>query len=212
MFVGGAAGPTPPSGWALVATGDFNNDGKPDYVLYNASTRQTAVWFLNNNVFVGGANGPTLPAAWSLVGVADFNKDGKRDYLLFNLTTRQTAIWYLSVTTRIGSAFGPTIAVGYNLSGAADFNRDGKPDYLLFNPAPAKQRFGTSITMFALAPLSVQRSPLAGPWRYLEESPPSRNRFQHVSLEEGLHAHTARDRAVCHHLFMLNHRRRHNVG
>jgi hypothetical protein len=36
-------------------------------VLYNAGTRQTAIWYLNNNVFAGGAFGPTLPAGWSLV-------------------------------------------------------------------------------------------------------------------------------------------------
>ena len=133
-FIGSAYGPTPPVGWALTATGDFNNDGKPDYVIYNASSRQTAIWYLNNNLFIGGAFGPTLPAGWSLVGIADFNRDGKRDYLLFNPSTRQTAIWYLNNNVRIGSAGGPTIAAGYNLSGAADFNRDGKPDYLLFNP------------------------------------------------------------------------------
>jgi len=67
-FIGSAFGPTPPSGWALVATADFNGDGKPDYVLYNAATRQTAIWYLNNNVFVSGVLGPTLPASWSLVG------------------------------------------------------------------------------------------------------------------------------------------------
>ena len=39
MFIGGAFGPTPPSGWDLVAAADFNGDGKPDYVLYNASDR-----------------------------------------------------------------------------------------------------------------------------------------------------------------------------
>jgi hypothetical protein len=52
--------PTPPPS-------DFNGDGKPDYVLYNAATRQTAIWYLNNNFFVSGAFGPTLPAGWSLV-------------------------------------------------------------------------------------------------------------------------------------------------
>ncbi|HEU5246468.1 MAG TPA: hypothetical protein VFU09_05200, partial [Candidatus Udaeobacter sp.] len=67
-FIGGAYGPTLPSGWALVATGDFNGGGNPDYVLYKASTRQTAIWYLNNNVFVSSAYGPTLPAGWSLVG------------------------------------------------------------------------------------------------------------------------------------------------
>jgi plastocyanin len=134
-FIGSAAGPTLPAGWALVATGDFNRDGKPDYVLYNASTRQTVIWYLNNNMFIGGAFGPSIPAPWSLVGIADFNRDGKRDYLLFNPSTHTSVIWYLSGATRIGSAFGPTIAAGYNLVGTSDFNRDGKPDYLLFNPS-----------------------------------------------------------------------------
>ena len=39
---------------------DFNGDGKPDYLLYNASTRQTLIWYLNNNVHIAGALGPTL--------------------------------------------------------------------------------------------------------------------------------------------------------
>jgi Alpha-galactosidase, CBM13 domain/FG-GAP-like repeat len=134
-FIGSAWGPPLPAGWALVATGDFNNDGKPDYVIFNASTRQTAIWYLNNNVVMGGAFGPAIPVPWILVGVADFNGDGKSDYLLFNPSTHNSVIWYLSGTTRIGSAFGPTIVAGYNLSGTDDFNRDGKPDYLLFNPS-----------------------------------------------------------------------------
>ena len=134
-FITGAYGPTLPSGWALVATGDFNGDGNPDYVLYNASTRRTAVWYMNNNVFVTGAYGPTLPAGWSLAGVADFNNDGNRDYLLFNASTHQSAIWYLSGVTFLGAHYGLTIASGYRLQRAADFNGDFQPDYLLFSPS-----------------------------------------------------------------------------
>jgi len=52
----------------LVGAADFNGDGKPDYLLYNAATRQTAIWYLNNSVFISGVLGPTLPAGWSLVG------------------------------------------------------------------------------------------------------------------------------------------------
>jgi hypothetical protein len=52
----------------LVATADFNGGGKSDYVLYNANTRQTAIWYMNNNVFVSSAYGPTLSTGWSLVG------------------------------------------------------------------------------------------------------------------------------------------------
>ena len=88
--------PSPP------APTDFNNDGKPDFVLYNASTHQTALWYLNNNVHIGGASGPTLWAGYTVVGVADFNLDGRPDYLLFNPNTRQTAIWYLNDNVRIG--------------------------------------------------------------------------------------------------------------
>jgi hypothetical protein len=51
----------------LMATADFNGNGYPDYLLYKASTRQTTIWYLNNNVFVSGAYGPTLPAGWSWV-------------------------------------------------------------------------------------------------------------------------------------------------
>jgi len=46
-----------------VATADFNGDGKPDYVLVNASTHQTAIWYMNNNVYIGGGYGPILPAS-----------------------------------------------------------------------------------------------------------------------------------------------------
>src|SRR6266508_2900810 len=131
--IGATATPTPIP--LLVAPYDFNHDLKPDFVLLNASTRQTAVWYMNNNIFAGSVLAPPLPAGWSIAGIADFNRDGKADYLLFNASTRQSAIWYLSGVTRIGAVYGPTIASGYQLMGAADFNGDVKPDYVLFNPS-----------------------------------------------------------------------------
>ena len=51
----------------LSGVADFNSDGHPDYVLYNSDTRQTAIWYLNNNVYISAAYGPTLPVGWSLV-------------------------------------------------------------------------------------------------------------------------------------------------
>ena len=53
----------------LTGTGDFNGDNRPDYVLYNSGTHQTAIWHLNNNAYIGGGFGPTLPNGWALVGV-----------------------------------------------------------------------------------------------------------------------------------------------
>jgi len=114
---------------------DFNNDGRPDYVLYTGSTRQTEIWYLNNNVHIASAFGPTLPTGYSVVGVADFNRDGHPDYLLFNASTRQTGIWYLSDNVRIGAANGPTLSTGWELVATGDFNKDGKPDWVLYNPS-----------------------------------------------------------------------------
>jgi hypothetical protein len=132
-FIGGAYGPTLPPGWSIVYATDVNLDGKPDYVLFNASTRQTAVWFLNGTILSGGVYGPTLPVGWSLVAAPDINNDRHPDYLLFNASTRQTAVWYLNGTTLTGGVYGPTLPAGWKIIDASDFNNDGQLDYLLFN-------------------------------------------------------------------------------
>ena len=126
---GGGGGGTSPR----AAVTDFNSDGHPDYVLQNASTHQTAIWYLNNNFYAGGAYGPTLLAGWALRGLADFNRDSHSDYALFAPNTNQTAFWYLSGPRFIGSAYGPTLPSGWEFVGAADFNGDNKPDYVLYN-------------------------------------------------------------------------------
>jgi hypothetical protein len=118
---------------ARAVVADFNGDGYPDFVLQAASTHQTAIWYLNNNVHIGGAYGPTLPAGWGLAGVADFNGwGGRADYVLFAPNTRQTAIWYLSGPSRIASAYGPTLPSGWELVDVADW--DFQPAYVLCNP------------------------------------------------------------------------------
>jgi outer membrane protein assembly factor BamB len=129
----GTPTPTPTPSTARATVADFNGDGHPDYVLRNASTRQTAIWYLNNNLYVGGAYGPTLVAGWGLRGVSDFNRDSHSDYALFAPSTDQTAIWYLSGTTFIGSAYGPSLPSGWELVGTADFNGDSSQDYVLYN-------------------------------------------------------------------------------
>jgi hypothetical protein len=112
---------------------DFNNDGHSDFVLSNGGTRQTAIWYLNNNILIGTAFGPTLPGGWQVVGVGDFNRDGHPDYLLFNSTTRATVIWYMNNHVHVSSTTAPTLPVGWSVAALADFNGDGYPDYLLYN-------------------------------------------------------------------------------
>jgi uncharacterized protein DUF4038/collagenase-like protein with putative collagen-binding domain/VCBS repeat protein len=133
LLLQSSTSPTP-SGWNLITTGDFNRNGKPDYVLYNGSTRRTAIWYLNNSVYIGSAYGPTLPSGWQLVEkTRDFNGDGKPDYVLYKTSTRQTAIWYLNNNVFLGGAYSPTLPAGWMLTGTGDFNGDIKPDYVLYN-------------------------------------------------------------------------------
>jgi FG-GAP-like repeat len=113
---------------------DFNNDEKPDYALYNPGTRQTTVWYMNNNFHVGTASGPTLPPNYIVAGVADFNRDGHVDALLFNPTTRQTVIGYLFGVTLLTSDYGPTLPSGWEVVATGDFNGNGHSDFVLHNP------------------------------------------------------------------------------
>jgi hypothetical protein len=92
---------------------DFDSNNHSDYVLFNASTGQTAIWYLNGSTVVGGAYGPALPMGWTLKGAADFNSDTKPDYVLFEASTRRTAIWYLNGLTLLSGAFGPTLPASF---------------------------------------------------------------------------------------------------
>ncbi len=59
-----AYGPSVPIGWSLVTAVDFNGDSIADYLFYNATTRQTAIWYINHvrpDRPIGYAYGPTLP-------------------------------------------------------------------------------------------------------------------------------------------------------
>jgi FG-GAP-like repeat len=126
------------AGTAQAVISDFNGDGHPDFVLHKACPRQTAIWYLNNNVFISGTSGPTLVAGWYiLAGVADFNRDGHPDYLLLDSgISPDTEIWYLSGPTLVGTARGPSVPrvpSGWEWWGVGDFNGDGYPDYVLYN-------------------------------------------------------------------------------
>jgi hypothetical protein len=86
-----------------------------DYLLFNPNTRQTAIWYLNNNVYVSAAYGPTVVTGYTLTGSADCNLDGKPDYVLFNASTRHTVIWYLNNNVYLSGAYGPTLPAGWSL-------------------------------------------------------------------------------------------------
>jgi FG-GAP-like repeat len=119
------------------ATSDFNQDGIPDYVLFNPSTRATAIWFLDsNNRFQRGAYGPVPPVGWTLAGVGDMNGDGMPDYVLLNPNTHQTALWYFNNNGQFDhGVFSRSLPAGWAVVAAVDMDGDGNADYVLSNPS-----------------------------------------------------------------------------
>ena len=103
--------------WNLNTTADFNGDGKPDYVLYDANTRQTAVWYMNNNVSVSSAR--SIVQTGEDVESGGFYRDGHPDYEAVQSDYRPNAIWYCQ-TNFIGGAYGPTVPIGWALMATAD--------------------------------------------------------------------------------------------
>jgi hypothetical protein len=114
---------------------DFNDDGHPDLVWQNDSTRQVTAWYMGGvqgATFLNGGWLSLIPVpGWRVVATKDFNGDGHPDLLWQNDQTRQVVVWYM------GGAQGNVMQAWMNLSpgvpgwrvvAVADFDGDGHPD------------------------------------------------------------------------------------
>ena len=121
---------------ALVGTligADFNRDGKADLLLVKHSTRQTAIWHMNNHNLISQVPGPTVPAGWTIVGIGDFNGNGYPDVLIYKTSSHQTVIWHMHDGNLINSVAGPTFINGYVPIAVATFVHN-TVSIMAFNP------------------------------------------------------------------------------
>ena len=92
---------TPPAGWTIKGTADFNNDGQTDVLVSNGTLNQ--VWYLNNGVVSSTVAMSSNSGAWTLIGIGDFNGDGNKDLLWQNGGLQY--VHYLNGVTQIAGGY-----------------------------------------------------------------------------------------------------------
>ena len=118
--------------WNVVATGDFNGDGKADLVWQHQGDGLTEIQFMNGTTPIGGGlilNSPFGPD-WHVAGVGDFNGDGLSDLVWEHSGDNLVEVQFLTGITAIG---GGAIANSpfdsdWSIAGTGDFNADGMTD------------------------------------------------------------------------------------
>ncbi len=127
-----------------IASGDFNGDGIPDFVIGNSNSSGVAGGI---TVFLSNADGSMNPgvnylgtaatAQLSYVAVADFNGDGKLDIAATDAVNGGVQIFTGNGdgTFSAGATFATEPSGVYATLGivTADFNGDGHPDLALVN-------------------------------------------------------------------------------
>jgi hypothetical protein len=134
LSTSGALATNPGAAWKVLATGDFNADGKSDIVLQNGG--QVAVWLMNGTTQLAGSGtvATTVPAGFGFVGTGDFNGDGKSDILLQNTSTGQLDIWFMNGDTLTSDGVvAANPGASWKAVATGDFDGDGKADIVLQN-------------------------------------------------------------------------------
>ena len=102
--------------WKIVASGDFNGDGKNDLIWQNFATGYLAAWFMNGTTLIDSvllSPRYVTDVRWRIVAAGDVNGDGKMDLVWQDPTEGWLAIWLMNGTTLSSS-------VGFNPERVSD--------------------------------------------------------------------------------------------
>jgi hypothetical protein len=127
-------------GYTLRGSGDFNGDGRADFLYSNATTVRMLLGRSDGD-FTNSAVAE-LPPGWVIGGVGDIDADGKSDIVLTHASTGSVYYWLMDgAGQRSGRASTATLP-GYTLRGSGDFNGDGRADFLYSNATTVRMLVG----------------------------------------------------------------------
>ena len=121
----------------IVASGDFNGDGKSDLVWRRPTDGLVEIQLLNGNAAIGGGTiaGNPFGVDFNVVAVGDFNADGNSDLVWQRPSDGLVEIQFLKGVQAIGGGTIPGNPFGadFKVVGAGDFNFDGHTDLVYHN-------------------------------------------------------------------------------
>jgi hypothetical protein len=123
----------------VIASGDFNGDGYPDFVVGNCCDRQIGV-----TVYLSNPDGSLQPGKnygvsgdFASVVVGDFNQDGNLDFAAYNYSNNTIQVFFgdgkgdfnnTGGAYATGAGANDITGVTFNRMVVGDFNGDGYPD------------------------------------------------------------------------------------
>lgn len=120
------------SNWHVVATGDFNGDGKTD-IVWSDTSNKIYIWLSNGNGFVSQFVGQNAPG-WTVVGAGDVNGDGDADLLVYNPSPARFGWWVMNGATVL-SYHSQSVNSTWKFATTGDFNGYGMVDIVWIDPS-----------------------------------------------------------------------------
>lgn len=146
--------------WQVVATDNFNNDGKADIVWQDQTTGATAIWYLEEQQqrtfynaipepwternggnqldlsLAGFADGVITNGELSIETTGDFNDDNQADFVLRDTSSGNITIWLMEQAKLTSQYDIEGISdLNWSVMSSSDFNGDGKSDLAWHNNA-----------------------------------------------------------------------------